>query len=76
MPKGMSEEKSKIIVDALNRGMSRGHISGVCGISKRAITRINSNLKKHGTAKGPPTGAKLGRPVKLTKVQADVCLNS
>lgn len=72
MPKIMSDEKSAIVVDALKRGMSRGEISGVCGISKRAITRIHTSLKKHGSAKPPPSGIKLGRPVKLTKVQADV----
>jgi len=74
MPKTMTEDVSNVIVQALSRGLSRGQISGVVGVSKRAITRINTNMRKHGTPKAPPSGAKLGRPAKLTSAQAQVGL--
>jgi len=72
MARGMSDDVSNVIVQALARGLSRGQISGVVGVSKRAITRINANLRKHGTPKAPPSGAKIGRPAKLSNAQADV----
>ena len=74
MPKGMSDEVSGVIVKALANCLSRTQISGVGGVSKRAITRISTNLKKHGSPKAPPSGIKLGRPIKITKVQGQVWL--
>lgn len=70
MPRGMSEDVSAVIVTALSKGLSRGQISTVVGVSKRAITRINTNLKKYGTARAPPTGVKLGRPARMSPRQA------
>lgn len=74
MPRGMSDDVSEVIKRALDRGMSRAQISGVVGVSKRAITRVSTNLKKHGTARPPPSGVKQGRPARMTRAQAEVCL--
>ena len=73
MPRGMSDDVSEVIKRALDRGMSRAQISGVVGVSKRAITRVSTNLKKHGTARPPPSGVKQGRPARMTRAQAEVC---
>lgn len=75
MTKGMADDVANVIIQAVSRGWSRGQISGVVGVSKRAITRLNTNMRKHGTPKAPPSGAKLGRPAKLTNAQAQVGVN-
>lgn len=72
MPRNPEQDRSTVIAQALSRGMTTGQISGVMGISKRTVTRVSSNLKKYGTPKAPPSGAKQGRPAKVTRGQAEV----
>ncbi|KAI9728121.1 MAG: hypothetical protein M1828_004582 [Chrysothrix sp. TS-e1954] len=75
MGRGMSDEVSTIVVQALNRGLPRNEISNVVGMSKRSITRVSTNLKKHGSPRAPPTGIKLGRPGKMNTAQAQAMLD-
>ena len=75
MARGMSEDVTTVVVQALNRGLSRNEISNVVGMSKRSITRVSTNLKKHGSPRPPPSGIKLGRPGKMTTVQAQVSVS-
>lgn len=72
MGKAMSNDTNNIIVRALAQGHSRNDIAKMCGVSTRAVTRVSTNLKKHGTARPPPSGLKQGRPAKMTRRQADV----
>ena len=76
MGKAMSNDTSTIIVRALAQGHSRNDIAKMCGVSTRAVTRVSTNLKKHGMPRPPPSGLKQGRPAKLTRNQADVCENA
>ena len=76
MGRGMSDEVSNLVVQALNRGLPRNEISNVVGMSKRSITRVSTNLRKHGTPRAPPTGIKLGRPGKMNAAQAQVSSRS
>jgi transposase len=72
MPKSMTAEVANLIVQALDRGLSRSQIAGVVGVSRRAITRISTNLRMHGQPKAPPSGLKQGRPIKMSEAQANV----
>ena len=74
MGRGMSDDVSALVVQALGKGLPRDEISSVVGMSKRSITRVSTNLKKHGSPRPPPTGIKLGRPGKLNATQAQVCI--
>ncbi|KAB8342762.1 hypothetical protein FH972_022360 [Carpinus fangiana] len=74
MPKSMTEDVANVIVRALQRGLSRSEIAGVVGVSRRAITRISTNLRLHGAPKAPPSGLKQGRPIKMTEAQAHAML--
>lgn len=76
MPPSTDDNILKLISAALQRGESRSQISTSYQVSPRNITRISANLKKYGSPKAPPSGLKQGRPVKMTREQAEVRVSS